>query len=40
VSLLRDSVVAEEPPAFLSVRAYEVLLSLDVPAAVEGDPAA
>lgn len=29
VTLLRDSVLAEEPPAFLSQRAYEVLLALE-----------
>ncbi|MFK5634765.1 malate synthase A [Ornithinimicrobium sp. LYQ103] len=40
VDLLRDSVVADEPPPFLSVRAYEVLMSLDLSAAAEGDPAA
>jgi malate synthase len=38
VRLLRESVVAEEPPAFLSVLAYEVLVSL-APAA-EGTSAA
>ena len=38
VRLLRDSVVAEEAPPFLSVLAYEVLVSLDD--ATEGAPAA
>lgn len=31
LTLLRDSVVAEEPPAFLCQQAYEVLLSVEVP---------
>ncbi|WP_151525192.1 aldolase/citrate lyase family protein [Serinicoccus kebangsaanensis] len=31
VRLLRDSVVAEEPPAFLSQRAYDVLLGIGEP---------
>ncbi|WP_122261499.1 malate synthase A [Ornithinimicrobium cerasi] len=31
VTLLRESVVTDEPPAFLSVRAYEVLLRLGEP---------
>ena len=38
--LLRDSVVAEEPPAFLSVLAYEVLVSLDQPETEQGTPPA
>lgn len=31
VTLLRDSVVAAEPPAFLCQQAYEVLLSVEAP---------
>jgi malate synthase len=30
LTLLRDSVIAEEPPAFLYQQAYEVLLSVEV----------
>lgn len=37
VSLLRESVVAEEPPAFLSVQAYDVLLRLGEPVTDGGD---
>jgi malate synthase len=37
VALLRGSVVAEEPPAFLSVQAYEVLLRLGEPVPDDGD---
>lgn len=36
VTLLREAVVAEEPPAFLSQQAYEVLLALPEPALLEG----
>ncbi|MGD8199975.1 aldolase/citrate lyase family protein [Ornithinimicrobium sp. W1679] len=36
VRLLRDAVVAEDPPAFLSVRAYEVLLTVSETGGLEG----
>lgn len=40
VRLLRDSIVAEEPPAFLSVEAYEVLVSLGEPGGQNGEAGA
>ncbi|GAA5157722.1 aldolase/citrate lyase family protein [Ornithinimicrobium tianjinense] len=37
VALLRESVLAEEPPAFLAVKAYELLMQLGEPAQDGGD---